>query len=437
MILARLVIPEGHGLYELALRVLFIAAAFRDLGLPFHLMRDPRRPYGTVLAFSLFQSVLLTLGLILIAPAFAVLDPELPRVLRVFAPWLILDGLVVVPRTFFERELRIDRLVVPEIVRGLVVAVVSVGLAYFIGAGVWSFVYADLAAAAVFAGLVWLRVRGTIPLEVEPALVPELLAKSKWLFAIWIVVQFVTYIDVYIVEAFRDTATVGQYARAYMIAFLVPQIVAPRALLPALVEYRDDPRRFLMAFRLGTVVLLAFQVVAGYFLFFNAPKVVAIILGDQWKPAVPLLMVLCFVPFLDVFTDLGGEVLKVRNEDRIWLATASLNLISLVFFGILLTRRFGALGMAWANFLLLGNLLMAWRMSRIFASGFRFLMRDLALVYTVPLPGFLITAALFPADSWPRFASSMAAAAVALAALGAIFYRSIRDFVLERDPGAG
>ena len=73
--------------------------------------------------------------------------PQLAAVLKVFAVWVLLDGLAVVPRAFFERELAIGSLVAPEIWRGLAVAVVSVGLA-FAGWGYWSFVAGDLAGAS-------------------------------------------------------------------------------------------------------------------------------------------------------------------------------------------------------------------------------------------------------------------------------------------------
>lgn len=435
VVMARLVVPEGHGLYELALRIVIVASAVRDLGLPFHLMRDPKKPYGTVLAFSVVSGMLMTGLLFVGAPLFAPFGdaeavaggPDLPEVLRVFALWVLLDGLVVVPKTFFERELRIGRMVLPEILRGLVVAVLSIALAWF-GWGVWSFIWADLAAALLFLILVWSRAFREIHLDVDLSLVPELLRKSRWLFLIWIVLQLVTYLDLYVIGWFTDTEAVGFYSRAYMIAFLVSQVVAPRALVPALVEYRHDPERFLGAFRMGTVFLLAFQVTGGYFLFFNAEKVVAILLGSQWGPAVVLLKVLCFVPFLDAFTDLGGEVLKVRHEDRMWLATALVNLVSLLTAGIWLTRLHGALGMAFANFFLLGNLLMAWRISRIFAGGFGRVLRDLGLVYLAPLPFFLLAAWAFEAGSWPRFFASGGAAALALGFLAWRFYRPFLRF---------
>ena len=435
MVMARLVIPSGHGLYELALQVVLVASAVRDLGLPFHLMRDPRKPYGTVLAFSVASGVVVTGALMLAAPLFAPFGdveaaaggPTLPEVLRVFALWVLLDGLVAVPRVFFERELRIGRMVMPEIARGLLVAALSIGLAW-LGWGVWAFVWADLAAAFLFLVLVWRRAYRAMPLELHPSLIPDLLRQSRWLFLIWVVLQLVERIDLFVIGYFTDTRWVGLYARAYMIAFLVYQVVTPRALIPALVEYREQPERFLGTFRLASVFQLGFQVVGGYFLFFNAEMVVAILLGDQWGPSVALLQVLCFVPFMDAFTSLGGEVLKVRNEDRVWLATALLNLVSLVTAGILLTRGWGAMGMAWANFVLAGNLLMAWRLKAIFGRGFRGIVQDLLQVYLLPLPLYLLAAAVTPPGSWARAIVSGVAAAAALGLLAWRFARPFREF---------
>jgi lipopolysaccharide exporter len=429
MLLARLIAPDGHGVYELALRVVTVAAALRDLGLPYHLMRDSRRPYGTVLAFVLASGLVVTLLVVLGAPLLSGLDPDLPPILRVYAVWILLDGLVIVPKTFFERELRIGRLVMPEILRAAAMALVAVVLAAR-GWGVWSLIWADLAATAAFAVMVWWRAAGRMSLRAEPRLILELLRSSRYLFLVWLLFQIVTYVDVFIVGAYRDATAVGQYSRAYWIAFLTAQIMAPRALLPALVEYLSDSRRFAAAFRVGTVFLMSFQVVAGYFLFFNAERVVRIILGPspEWLPAVALLRILCFVPFLDAFTDLGGEVLKVRGDDRVWLASVALNLLSLAGFGILFTSWWGPTGMAVANFLLIGHLLMVWRVSRIFAAVWTTLVRDLALVYLVPLLPFLAVAALLPVDSWERLAGSVAAALIAFGALALRFQGPFREF---------
>lgn len=436
MVLARFLVPDDYGAYELALRIVIVASALRDLGLPYHLMRDPRRPYGTVLAFSLASGAVLTVLLAVGAPLTASFAPELPPVLSVFALWVFLDALVAVPRTYFERELAIGRLVVPEIARGVLMAALSVGLAAA-GWGVWSLVAGDLASAALFAALVWWRAWGRVPLAVDWGMVPDLLRKSILLCVVWVVFYLVTYVDSFIVRGFDDAETVGYYALAYFLAFLTRQIVFPRALLPALVEYRADEARFADAFRVGTIFLLFFEVTAGFFLFFNASKVVEVFLGPGWEPVVPLLSILCFVPFLDVFSELGGEVLKVRHEDRLWLAILLLNLASLVGFGVLFTQRWGAAGMAAANFLLLGNAIMAWRMAKVFDREFRRLLQDMAWIYLVPLALFGGVALLLPQGGWGRLLASVAAGLANAGILGWRFQGLFRRFLAERTSDAG
>lgn len=425
--LARLILPDGHGLYEEALRIVTVASAVRDLGLPYHLVRDSRRPYGTVLASTLVLGLVITVLLVLGAPVLGGFNPDLPKVLQVFAIWVFLDGLAVVPKAFFERELTIGRLIGPEVLRGIVIAAVSIYLAWA-GWGVWAFVAGDLAGALLLAAYSWWQAWGRIPLRVELEILPDLLRRSSWLFWIWISLQLVTYSDIYVIEAFGDTSTVGLYTKAYMLAFLVATIVYPRALFPTLVEYLEDRSRFLEFFRLSTLQLLGCQVLASYFLFFNAEKTIWILFGDEWAGAAPLLKVIAFIPFFDQFTILGGEMLKAQHRDRVWLGVMLLNLVSLLGFGIAFTQRWGAAGMGAANYLLVGNLWMAWEVARAFGPRFRQLAGDLVLIYLVPLPFFALSAWLFQADTWPRFAASVIASALAAGLLVLRYWRPFRAF---------
>ena len=425
--LMRLILPEGHGVYELALRIVTVASAIRDLGLPYHLVRDPRRPYGTVFAFTAVSGAIITLGLVGLAPVFGHLEPELPAVLRVFAIWVFLDGLAVVPKAFFERELTIGNLVAPEIWRGAIIAIVSVGLA-LLGWGYWSLVIGDLAGAALLAAYSWWKAWGRVPLKVERDLLPDLLRRSFSLFLIWLTLQLVTYIDAFIVEGFLDTTTVGLYTRSYWLVFLVATFVYPRALFPTLVEYLNDRVRFVEFFRLSVVQLLGIQLLASYFLFFNAERVLLIVAGPEWLPAVPILRVLAFIPFFDQFTILGGEMLKAEHRDREWILIELLNLVSLVGFGVWFIQRWGAPGMGAANYLLVGNLLMAWEVARVFGPRFKTLLADLAQLYLIPLPFFALAAWLGPPGSWMRFGASVVAAGLAGGALTARYWRPFRKF---------
>jgi PST family polysaccharide transporter len=425
--LGRLILPEGHGLYEMALRIVTVASAVRDLGLPYQLVRDRRRPYGTVLAITVALGVLITLALVVLAPLVGRFNADLPLVLRVFAVWVLLDGLAVVPRAFFERELTIGNLVAPEIWRGLVIAAVSVGLAW-LGWQYWSMVIGDLVGAALLAGYSWVKVWGKISLKIETELAAALIRQSFLLCLIWITLQLVNYLDIYVVDWFQNTRTAGLYARSYWLAFLVAMIVYPRAFFPTLMAYIHDRRRFVEFFRLGTVQLLGCQVVASYFLFFNAERVLGILLGEQWIVAAPILRVLAFVPFFDQFTMLGGEMLKAEHRDRRWLTIEMLNLASLVAFGIFLTLRFGATGMGAANYLLAGNFVMLWDVARLFGSRFRTLLGDFARIYLVPLPFFALARWLFEPKSWLLFGASLVAAVLTAVTLTALYWLPFRNF---------
>ena len=437
--LARLVLPESHGLFALAWSTVVIAGFVRDLGLPYELVRDPKHPYGTVMLWELVSGAFVTALLIAAAPLFGHLDPALPQVLRVLALWVLIEAAAVVPRVYFERQLQVSKLVWPEILRGLTFAVISIALAAA-GFGVWSFVLGELLAATLYLILLWARARGAFSLKADPRLIPDLLKRSSLLFVIALVANTTPFVGRYIVEMVDTTSMVGQFEKAFLWAFRAQILLIPalgRVIYPALVAYRSNRTRFVGAFRLGTVAILSIEVLLAYFLFFNAEIVLLkILLGPNWEPAVHLLRILCFLPLVDPFNRLGGEMLKAYREDRVWLLIVLVNLASLVGFGWFLAQRMGPAGMAWAHYLMLGHLIMAWRVYRICGPEFWRLVGDLLITYLLPLPFFLAIATFFPAASWERFAASIVGAALVGGLMLYRFAKPFRAFFLERPPDA-
>lgn len=433
--LARLILPTAHGVFDLAWSAVLIAGVVRDAGISYQLVRDEHEPYGTALVWSLISGALVTAALIAASPLFGALDPALPLVLAGLAPWVLLDGVAMVPRVYFERHLRVGRLVVPELLRGLTFAAVAVGLGA-LGVGVWSFVAGELAGVALVAVLLWLRVRGRFPLAPRWDLLAGLLARSRYLFLIALSAFTLPHVERYVLGPFIATALLAQYNKARLWGLRLQTIVVPavqRVLYPALVAYRGDPERSFAVYRIGTVTILALEVLAAYFLFLNAETVlVTILLGARWEPAVPLVRILCFLPLVDPFSRLGGELLKVRTEDRLWLVIVLLNSASLIGFGVVLARAYGATGMAVTNFLLLGNLVMSWRVWRICGRRFWTLVADLGFLYLSPLPLFALVAWLLPHEGWARFAASAVAGLIATGLLTLRFHRPFREFFQTR-----
>ena len=434
--LARLILPEDHGLFALAWSTVIIAGFVRDQGLPYELVRDPKKRFGSVLLWEIGAGIVVTLGLVLVSPWFAGLDPDLPAVLRVLSLWVVIEGLGVVPRVYFERELEVSRLVGPEIGRGFVLATISISLA-LMGMGVWSFVIGELVAALFYMLILWRRAWGHLVLDLDLGPIPGLLRQSFLLFVIALLANSTPFVGRYIIEAVDTTYMVGQFEKAFLWALRAQVLMVPalvRAIYPALVQYLADRVRFVGAYRLATVAILSGEVLVAYFLFFNAEIVLLkILLGANWVEAVHLLKILCFLPLVDPFNRLGGEMLKAHREDRVWLMIVVLNIVSLIGFGWFLAQRFGTDGMAWAHYLMLGHLLMAWRVYRICGREFWSVVGELWFVYVLPLPFFLAISWLLPAASWSRFFASVVAVMLIGGLLATRFHRPFRDFFFSSE----
>lgn len=442
LFLRRWVPKEDWGLFSWALAAFLVLGALRDLGLVYHVVRVKPRPYGNLLAVELGWGSILTALTFLSAPWLSRLyqdpDPRKVAVIQALALFLFLEGLSSVPRVFFESELRIGRTVVPEILRNLTFAVVSLSLAWA-GFGVWSLVAAQIGAAAVYAALLWWRARDQIPLVWQRGSTWRLLRDSLPLASIWLLAILIVQIDLLILGTLVSGAEIGSYSFSYRVAFLASIILVPamtRSLYPALVAFAEDIHQGLEAYRLTTLFVSSIEVPAALFLYVNAELVIRILGGARWPDAPGYLRILCFAPLIEPLSRLGGEVLKAYRKDAIWIASSLLTLLSFTGAGVFLTLGYGPKGMAWANYLPLGVALMGWTLHRLDSTAFNHLLRDLGFVYLIPVFPFALVYWMAQGNLVLRFTLSIAASAAVFAVYWRRFGRALRDFVGGRTTGA-
>lgn len=441
-VLRRLVPEEDWGLFDWTTVVFLVLNACRDLGLNAHVLRVRPRPFGNLLRLELVWGgalVALTwFGAPLLAQALSTPHSEVVPVLRAMSLFLFFEGLAIVPLMYFDGELEVGRAVPAEIVRNLIYAVTAVSIAYA-GHGVWSMVVAQIVGSMVFAAVLWIRAWGRIELHYVPGQTLRLLRSSYRLAVIWLLVLLVQNVDPLILGAMVDLDTVGIYGFAYFAAFIVPKIVLQpigRVAFPTFIAFAEHRHRLFETYRLATLAILAAEVPAALFFFTNAETALSLVSGDQFPGSHRFLYVLCFVPLLDPFSRLGGEVLASRHRDRLWIAATATTLTSFAVFGVLFTWRFGAIGMAWANYLPLGAVVMVVTLHRMAPGGLGRMVRDLAWVYLLPVPGFLAAALVAGDRPWLRFGLSLAAIALA----GLLYYRRFGDQIrlfLRSDPVPG
>ena len=432
MLVLKRLIPAGDwGLWNWALPLFMILGALRDLGLVYHVVRVKPRPYGNLLLLQIVWGgvlfALVNLGAPLFARAYAAPHPDILSVLRLLTLFLFLEGVATVPRVYFEGELRIGRAVAPELMRNVVLAGSSIGLA-FAGFGVWSLVIGQVLSAGIYAAMLWWRAWGEIPLLWQRGKTLSLVRESMPLAAIWFLIILVRHVDPLILGARFEGAVVGNYVFAYENAFRISEIVVPaigRALYPALVAFASEGRRLLDAYGLATVLILALEIPVAFFLFVNAELTLQILGGSQWHGAPTYLRILCFAPLVDPFSRLGGEVLKVKRMDSLWIISTCITLVTFVVGGIVLTGLWGPVGMAWINLLPLGGLLMAWGLWKVGPEAFRQLVGRLAFLFLVPLPLFLAVYFLAGDHLELQFLLSLVCVAISL---GVFYWRFGSEF---------
>jgi O-antigen/teichoic acid export membrane protein len=284
---------------------------------------------------------------------------------------------------------------------------------------------------AVYCALLWRGALPTIALVHLRGATPGLVRAALPVGAIWLLAFGVTYADPVILGGRFADAVVGGYMFAYGWAFFASRILQQpfaRALYPALVASRERPGEQIEAFRLATQLLLAIEVPAALALAANAPLAVRLLGGRDYGDTAPLLALLAFAPLVDPLGRFGGELLIARHLERARVISILLHLAALAGGGLLLSARFGPVGMAWANFLPLGAPVVAWAIWRSAPGALGRLLRDLVEVYLAPLVPFA-PALLVPAERpWLRLAASAAAAALALGWFWHRFGARVRAF---------
>ncbi|GAB4425895.1 MAG: lipopolysaccharide biosynthesis protein [Chloroflexi bacterium OHK40] len=326
LLLSRLVGPAGFGLISMALTVTGFLELFRDPGTGAAVVQ--RRELSPALLSTIFW-INLGAGLacaavvIVGAPLAAAFyrEPALTPVLRALAPGFVLGGLGVVPQALLQRAVAFRALAGVELASSLAGAGVAVALA-LAGAGVWSLVAQSLVTTALATPLAWLASRWRPALVFDRGAAAAVSGFSTGLVGFNLVNYFARNADYLLIGRFLGPTSLGLYTLAYRLMFYPIQTlgqVGARVLFPVFSQV-DDAARFGQIFlRLSALLFfLAAPVYVG--LGALADPLVAAVLGSQWAPVAPLLVILAPVGLFQVLTNATGLIYQARGRTDLMLA---------------------------------------------------------------------------------------------------------------------
>jgi lipopolysaccharide exporter len=325
VVLARLLAPDDFGLVAIAASLATIVEGLSAFDVDKALIRsrdDDRALYDTAWTLSVLRGLLAALAMWAVAPWVA--DARMATVLRVLAVGPILNGLRNPRFVTFERDLVYSKLAVLTIT-AKVLSVTAMLVVATASRSYWALVLGQLAYAFVSTVLSYLLqpYRPAISL----ARVSTLASFSGWLTLASVVTALSMETDKLIVGWLVGVTDAGLYFMTQRVGVLPTQeMLSPllRMLFPAFSGLGDDVARLRRAARESINVLGSLSLPAGFGFALVAAEFVPLVLGRQWDPIVPLLVVL--VPYLGLRSTLSMALPCVlalgRTRLLFWVSAA-------------------------------------------------------------------------------------------------------------------
>ena len=351
-ILARVLAKNDFGLIAIAVVAINYLSVLKDLGLGVALIQrkgDVQEAANTVFTINLIIGLVLSVVIIPLAPLVAIYfrDPHVTSVLRWMGISFIINALGSVHTNWLVRDLNYRRKLIPDIGSPLIKGIVSIGMAY-LGYGVWSLVFGQLAGAIASVVLVWIVLPWRPRLTLDRNIARGLMKFGASVTAIDIMTEITDNIDYVIVGRIFGLVPLSIYTLAYRLPemLLIGNLwVMGGVVFPAFSTIQDKPNElrkgFLASVRL--VELIAVPISLG--LFIAADPIVRVVFGEQWLEAIPVLRVLAIYAWVYSLGYHVGGFYKAIGRPDILLKLSILTLI-IIIPALLIGARFGIIGVA-------------------------------------------------------------------------------------------
>jgi O-antigen/teichoic acid export membrane protein len=340
LVLARLLSPRDFGLVAMALVITGLVIAFADLGLGAALVQREaidEQDRSTVFWTGMGAGILLTLtGIALSAPlASFYREPAVRNIMAVLSLSFFVSALAATQRALLTREMNFRTLelaTIAGVYLGGTVGVVSAAA----GWGAWALVTQQLTNSGGSAAMVWLTSSWRPRLTFSLASLRSLGSYGGNVLGVRLTYYLQESALPLIIGRTLGSASLGLFTIAYTIVLApLTRLAIPvgEVLFPAFARLQNEPERMSELWLRLLRVLAALCIPAIGGLIVVAPDLVPIVLGEQWKDAVPVVQILALVGLLQALAAWNGTILMgLGKANTLFRATLSFLVVYVVAF---------------------------------------------------------------------------------------------------------
>ncbi len=357
LVLTRLLAPDAFGTVAAITAFLALIQLGSDLGMQATVVYEQERGISerihVAFTLNLMLATAVTALAVLAAPWVAAFfrvegATDLFRLaslnLLLFGVGNIHDGLLL-------REMRFDRRVRPQIVLGVVQAIVAIGLA-FAGLGATAMVIGSLAGTAAWAATLWAMTTFRPRLVWRPAVARSMIGYGGAAAGLEVIAVISSRADVLVVGRMLGDHALG----LYIVAFRIPEIVLSNVAwtlssvaFPALSRLRREQGGAIsdaVARIVGLLALYALPVAVTLALL--AAPLVAALFPAEWTTAAPVLAAVALTAGINVVLFPLGDAGKAAGKQGTLLLLNVIH-VPLMLGAMVVASRWGIGGVAWAG----------------------------------------------------------------------------------------
>ncbi|MAC94173.1 MAG: flippase [Flavobacteriales bacterium] len=347
IVLARILMPEEFGLIGMIAIVIAVGTSLMEAGMTQSLIRTPNpdnADYSTVFYVNLFVSLFVYLIIYLFAPLIASFYDEsiLTELLRFLGLSIIIGAFSSVQRTKLTKEMNFKVQFAIQLPSLIISGIIGVTMAY-LGYGVWSLVYMQLARSFISSLQFWIYSSWS----------PKLIFNTQRLkyhfnFGYKLTISGLIntlYGNMYhvIIGKYFSTADLGFYTRADSTKQLPVSNISTainKVTYPMFAEIKDNNERLKNAYTLvmQQVLFWVSPILIGAAVI--AEPLFRLVFTEKWLPAVPMFQILCVVGILYPINAYNLSVLNVKGRSDLFLKLEIIKK-SYTIIGVLLVIPFG------------------------------------------------------------------------------------------------
>lgn len=353
LVLARVLMPADFGLIAMAITILaaleLLGAFSFDLAL-IQNQNATRAHYDTAWTFAVLFGVFNALCMCALAHPAALFygEPRVEGVMYALAACTLLQGFDNVGIIAFQKDLELHKEFMFGLGKKITGFVVTLTLAYYFRS-YWALVGGTLAMRV--ASLVLSYALHPFRPRLSLAAAREMLGFSKWLLLNNLLIFLNNRGTDFVIGRISGARELGLYSVSYELANLpTTELVWPiqRAVFPGYAKLANDCEKLRAAFS-SLIGLLAFLTVPiGVGLGLAAQPLVAVLLGDKWMAAVPLIQVLAVFGIVRALHGPTGSVFIAVGKPRVVAFTQCIQIAVALSLMLLLIPRLGTIGAAWS-----------------------------------------------------------------------------------------